>query len=56
MPLVIIWALLILMAVKIMTRTMCIFLLQLALTINPTYALEGNTGTSNDELESSKTS
>ncbi len=37
-----------------MSRIISIILLLLALTISPAYALEGNTGNSNDDLESSK--
>jgi len=54
MQLVIIWGSMILLEVKLMSRIISIILLLLALTISPAYALEGNTGNSNDDLESSK--
>lgn len=50
----IIWGSMILLEVKLMSRIISIILLLLALTISPAYALEGNTGNTNDDPESSK--
>lgn len=53
MQLVIIWGLMILLEEKLMSRILSIILLLLVLTISPVYAIEGNTGNSNDDPESS---